>query len=170
MTMLRRLRVFSRSTKGAVTVEFVISFTLVFTMLMVIFELFFLMLRSTMLQRALDLTVREIRLGEYVNPTVGDMETVICNRMIALPDCDTSLTLEFTVIDKATFAMPGQVAPCVLRQPDVNGGRIAQPYNTGLENDLMVVRACVVADTITPVFSDAFTLFARSAFVNEPDD
>ena len=34
----------------------------------------------------------------------------------------------------------------------------------------MVVRACVVADTITPVFSDAFTLFARSAFVNEPDD
>lgn len=169
--MLRRLRLFSRSTDGAVMVEFVLGFVVVFTMFLIILELFFLMLRSTMLQRALDQTVREIRLGEYVNPTVGQMEQVVCDRMIALPDCRTSLTLEFTVIDEATFAMPGQVTPCAMRGDEqFNGGRTAQPYYTGLENELMVVRACVVAGTITPVFSEAFKLFARSAFVNEPDE
>jgi hypothetical protein len=168
--MLRRLRVFSRSTDGAVTVEFVLGFTVVFAMFLVILEVFFLMLRSTLLQRAVDQTVREIRLGQYVNPTVGMLEDVICGRMIALPDCARSLTLEFTAIDKATFAMPGQIEPCVLREQEVNGGRVEQPYYTGVPNELMVVRACVVAGTITPLIPEAFSLFARSAFVNEPDE
>lgn len=41
---------------------------------------------------------------------------------------------------------------------------------TGAPNELMVVRACVLVDTITPYLGSFFDLTARSAFVNEPGD
>lgn len=170
MTALRRVRVFFRSDEAAVTAEFVIGFSVLFTMFLLMLELFFLMVRVTSLQNALDITVRDVRLGLVVNPTVTSLEADICDQMLLPEDCKTSLTLEFTKIDLTTFAMPDQTEPCSRRSADVMAGRVSETYATGTENELMAVRACMVVDTLTPLMSDMFRIYARAAFVNEPAD
>ena len=168
--MPRRLRRFMRTERASATIEFVVAFPVVFLMFLVVLELAFLMARSTLLQQALDVTMREVRLGVVVNPTVSSLEQRVCSRMTTSADCERSLVLEFTTVDQATFAMPGPRAPCTRRSAAIMADRADETYNTGAENELMVVRACMVANTITPVLDDAFQLFARSAFVNEPRD
>ena len=170
MTLRRRLRHFLKAEHASATVEFVFAFPVVFAMFVIILELCFLMARSTLLQQALDVTMREVRLGTIVNPTVNDLEQQVCEGMITVPDCQESMVLEFTRVNTATFAMPGQQAPCTRRTEAIMSARSGETYDTGTENELMVVRACLVVDTITPLMDDAFELFARTAFVNEPAD
>ena len=162
------LRRFLRSEDGLVTAAYVVGFPVVFIFFMVILEMCFLMMRSTMLQHALDVTLREVRLGTMVNPTTTTLEQAICDRMSTFSDCTFSLTLEFTRIDTATFLLPGPMDPCVARSTTINSARASQVYVTGAPNELMAVRACVLVDTITPYLSDVFEVTARAAFVNEP--
>lgn len=166
--MRRALHRFLRRQQAAVTAEFVFAFPVVFLMLLVTLELLFLMARATLLHQALDVTMREVRLGNIVNPGVLTLESEVCDRMSIIPDCRSSMVLEFTRINQATFAMPGQQAPCVRRDAAFLAARAGETYDTGQQNDLMVVRACMVVDTITPMMGDIFQLFARTAFVVEP--
>ena len=157
-----------RSEDGAVTAAYVIGFPVVFIFFMIILELCFLMMRSTMLQHALDVTLRDVRLGTMVNPTTATLEQAICDGMGAFSGCTSSLTLEFTRIDTATFLLPAPMDPCVARSAVINAARANEVYVTGAPNELMAVRACVLVDTITPYLSDVFEVTARAAFVNEP--
>lgn len=166
--MRRRLRHFLRADKGAATAEFVILFPVVFMLLLVMLELAFLMARATLLQQALEVTMRDVRLGNIVNPTVSTLEDEVCEKMTTVNDCASSMVLEFTQINRATFAMPAPQAPCVRRSVDIMAARAGDIYDTGEVDELMVVRACMVVDPITPVLDDIFELFARTAFVNEP--
>lgn len=161
---------FLRSDRGDSTPVFVIGFPIVFFFFMAILELTFLMMRSTMLQRGLDITLREVRLGNMVNPNAATLEQAICNEISVFDDCTRSLTLEFTRVNTATFAMPAPLSPCVERTPAMMQARASDVYVTGAPNELMVVRACVLVDTITPYLGTFFDLTARSAFVNEPGD
>lgn len=167
---MRRIRHFLRDERAAITAEFVLAFPVVFLFLVVTLELTFLMARSTLLQQALDVTMREVRLGNIVNPGVLELEDMVCDRISVIPACQSSMTLEFTRVDQATFQMPGQQAPCVRRDDEALAARAGDIYDTGVQNDLMVVRACMVIDAITPFFGSEFELFARTAFVNEPTD
>lgn len=164
------LRRFLRAETGAVTAAYVVGFPVIFLLFMAILEMCFLMMRSTMLQRGLDMTLREVRLGNMVNPTMAALEQAICDRMSVFPDCTTSLTLEFTRIDTASFALPGPMDPCVARPATLMQARASEVYLTGAPNELMAVRACVLVDTVTPYLSDFFELTARAAFVNEPGE
>lgn len=164
------LRRFRQSQEGAVTAEFVIGFPIVFIMVLLLLELCFMMVRSTMLQHGLDTVLREVRLGEIVNPQATDLERMICDRIGIVPDCTTSLVLEFTQVDLATFAMPGTQAPCERRSEAMTQARAGQAYATGEQNQLVVVRACIVMDSITPYLTEVFQMTARSAFVVEPVD
>ncbi len=168
MRRFRPWRRFVRAEKGAITAEYVIGFPVIFLMVMAILELSFLMMRSTMLQRGLDLTLREVRLGTIINPTVTALEQAVCSRISIFPDCETSLVLEFTEVNRTTFDMPGPSEPCTRRSVEFMQQRAAEIYDTGEADSLMVVRACVVVDTITPFLSDVFRLSARSAFGHEP--
>lgn len=168
MTLRRALHRFFRDDRASASVELIFALPVVFAMFVVILELCFLMARSTLLQQALEVTMREVRLGAIVNPTVSSLEEQVCDRMSTIPDCESSMVLEFTRINLTTFAMPGQQAPCTRRTQEIRAARAGELYDTGLENELIVVRACIVVDTITPLMDDAFELFARTAFVNEP--
>lgn len=170
MTLRRRLCRFVRDRRAAASVEFLFAFPIVFTMFIIILELCFLMARNTLLQQALDVTMREVRLGVIANPSVTALEAQVCDRMLMVDDCAASMVLEFTRVNTTTFTMPGPQAPCTRRSEEIRAARAGEIYDTGAENDLMVVRACLVVDTITPIWDDAFQLFARTAFVNEPED
>lgn len=170
MTMHPRLRRFLRSDRAAASVEFILTFPIVFLMFLVVLELTFLMARTTLLHHALDVTMREVRLGTIVDPTVLTLEQEVCSNMTTIPGCQSSLALEFTQVDQATFAMPGPLAPCTRRSDAIQAARAADVYDTGSENELMVVRACMVVNSITPLLGTTFELFARTAFVIEPED
>ncbi len=168
--MRQRLSRFFRAEHATASIEFVIAFPVVFLMFLVTLELTFLMARNTLLQQALDVTMRDVRLGTIVDPTRISLEDRVCDRMPTISDCRDSLALEFTEVNQQTFAMPGQRAPCARRSIEDMTARANDTYETGEQNALIVVRACMVVDTITPVMTDAFDLFARTALVIEPTE
>lgn len=169
MTLRTRLRRFFRTDRAAATAEFVIGFPLVFLMFIVTLETCFLMMRATMLQRGLEMAIRDVRLGNIKNPLMSVMEQAVCDRIQIVPNCTSSLTLEFTLVNQASFQMPAPTQPCTVRSAADAQARSASIYSTGAANDLLVVRACLVVNAISPI-SDVYRLYSRTALVIEPDD
>ena len=176
MTRLRSgLRRFLRATEGTATVEFVIVFPVLLMLLFQSIEAGWIMVRYTMLQRAVDVTVRELRLGHLPNPTNDSLRTAICSLTTDITNCSSSLMIELKPIDTATYAMPSANAPCVDRTAKI------QPVTTvqqGGGDNLMLIRVCAVIDPLFPYTglglalpkdaSGGIDLVAASAFVNEP--
>ncbi|MEY4982396.1 MAG: hypothetical protein RIR62_662 [Pseudomonadota bacterium] len=171
--MTRRLfRRFLREEKAAVVAEFVIAFPIMFSFFLVTIETTFAMVRATMFERSLDLIVRDLRLGIVGRPSVNALflEERLCSRTSIFPDCEESVTIELTQINTATWDMPAPGTPCRRRSIEVDGDRQDLEYNTGGENRLILVRACMTIDTITPLDGGFdYNLWASGAFVNEPD-
>lgn len=168
------LRRFWRSTRASSTVEFVIVFPLFIYMLCLMAESGTLMLRQVMLDRALDITVRQLRIRTWDTPTQAILKSSICSNAWAT-NCSSNLMLELTPIPQGT-ALPSASATCVDRNATV------QPVTTfdgGTQNEMMLVRACLLFDPLFPSYglglqlaknsNGAYALVATSAFVNEPD-
>ena len=164
-----------REETGTATVEFVIVFPFFLGLMLSMFELSLITMRETMLERALDLTVREIRLETGAAPQHDEIKTRVCERAPVIPDCEKNLRLEMVQVDPRAWTLPDAEFDCVDRSQDV------QPVRTfvnGMENDLMLLRACA---KFSPVFPGAglgkklskdgagmAALIATSAFVQEP--
>jgi hypothetical protein len=132
------------------------------------------MLQTIMLDRALDTTVRELRIGKIANPTQASVRTRVCSAAIVLVDCDKNLALEFIPIaSEASYPSDGD--RCVDR-----GANIAPVLRSdaGARSQTVFVRACFVVDPITPGLgiglalpkdnTGAYRIIAKSAFANEP--
>ena len=76
--MRRGLGKYLRREDGTATVEFVIMFPLIMTVFMSMFEAAVLTTRYTMLERALDITVRGLRLNTGTAPTHAQVRDKIC--------------------------------------------------------------------------------------------
>lgn len=173
--MTRILNRFLRCESGTATMELVIILPLIFALFAAAMESGLLMTRSALLDRALDLTVRELRLGHVTNPSHDDLKQMICDRFLLVQHCNENLMLELQKVNMTTWVMPVEPTACVDRNAAV------QPVvelDLGQHNDLMLVRACLMADLIFPTSEfgarleqDAqggFAIVAVSAFVNEP--
>lgn len=171
MNLRRHLRAFLRNESAVVAAEWAIAFPVYFAMFLWSMEVTYMMTRTSMLERSLDVVIRDLRLGRLgtQNPTVQFLEERVCSRTTLFPDCMESLAMEFTIVNQTTFAMPNTDLPCVVRTPEIKAGRTAQTYNVGTANELMVVRACMLVNTIMPFDGPIiYRLNAASAFVNEP--
>lgn len=171
--MMRRLvSRFLREEKALVVAEFVIAFPIMFSFFLISLETTFAMVRSTMFERSLDMVVRDLRLGIVGRPTVDAifLEQRLCSRTSLFPDCEESLTIELMQIDTTTWALPAPGTPCRRRSIEVDGDRSNLEYNTGAENRMILVRACMTIDSITPLDGGFdYNIWASGAFVNEPD-
>lgn len=170
-----------RREDGNASVEFVVVFPVLFYMLICAVESGYMLARSVMLDRALDLTVRTLRLGLLPGIQHEQLKGLICDDAALkntglMRQCESILKLELRPIDTASFQPLNNSPTCVDRNP----GAI-QPvteFRLGAENELMLVRACAVVDPIFPLTgvgfhlpkdsSGGFQLVAMSAFVNEP--
>ncbi len=172
---INRLAGFGSDTKGAATVEFVILAPILFTTVFSVFESGWLMTKYMMLDRGLDLAVREVRLG--LDPTASEtsIKAKVCEYALILRDCETSLMIEMTPI--ATVAdIPTTATTCADR---TGGTTPLASFATGARSQIMYVRACAVVDPIFPGMgiglqlpkdaSGGFALLATSVFVNEPE-
>lgn len=177
MTRLRRLlQRFRKSEDGSATVEFVIIFPLFMFLFVSCFELGTVMLRQTMLDRGIDMAVRQVRIGAVPNVTHDILKDMICDRAAILPNCNTELKLEMRVIDPRAWVNMPAVADCIDRAdrslPVLN-------FQTGLPNQMMVLRACHLFDPYFPTFGlgefiprqsgDAYALISTSSYVVEPN-
>lgn len=174
-TLRDGLRRFWHATEGTATVEFVMVFPVIMMLLFQSIEASWIMVRSTMLDRAVDMTVRDLRLGHLPNPTNDSLRQHICGLTTGIANCTSSLMIELKPLDTTTFALPSNNAPCVDRTANI------QPVTTvqqGVGDNLMLIRVCAVVDLIFPGTglglalpkdaSGGIDLIATSAFVNEP--
>ncbi|MBD3765518.1 MAG: pilus assembly protein [Rhodobacterales bacterium] len=174
---LARLSRFWREESGALaSLEFVLVFPVMFVFFFVGMEHGLMVTRQVLLERSLDLTVRELRLGRVPSPDHDLLKRMICDRTPLIDDCTTALMLELRPISTQTWNLPAPTATCVDRDATV------QPTTTldlGLANDMMLIRACAMFDPVFPfnvqrgyvpvTANGDYPIVATSAFVNEPD-
>lgn len=173
-----RVRRFLRGGRGSATVEFVIVFPLFLTLLCSTAESGLLMLRQVMLDRALDIAVRDLRIGTWQEPTHDLVKRRICDAALMIPDCEDTVLLELREISTATWDLPATDATCVDRPAELNPMANMPDFRQGGGDALMLVRACAVFDPIFPgaglgldLVGDRdgnYALVSASVFVNEP--
>ncbi len=164
-----------RREDGNSTIEFVILFPIFMVLFMSAFEIGLLMVRQVMLDRATDVAVRSLRIGEWTDPTHEKVKDSICDAALVLPDCGYNLRLALKRIDKSTWS-PGFASPaCVDKSEEIQP---AVEFEPGIQHEIMMVRVCVLQKPFFPLTGlglqmprqddDHYALFSMSAFVNEP--
>jgi len=172
---MKTLRTFLQRTDGSSTLEFVLLFPAYVIILLAAVESGIMMINNVLLERGVDIAVRELRLGVSVPADEEALKKDVCNAAAFIADCTTNLRLELVRIDTSTFDMPTASATCVQRD------QLTQPalsYTRGTDHDLMLIRACAI---FTPYFPTTglglrlpkdgtghYALTAASAFVVEP--
>lgn len=173
----RTLRAFGLSEKGVASVEFVIVFPFFVGVFLSSFEVAIMNIRAVVMERSVDIAVREIRLGGGTSIEHNDVRTQICNNAILIPECEDVTKIELTRVDRDTWtANVEDQADCQDRLDEI---KPPKNFQNGTANDLMLIRVCAVVDTIFPTFgvgrsipqdeNGGYILISSSAFVNEPN-
>ena len=171
-TALRRLR---DREDGSMVVPFALWTPVFLGLILSSIELGTVTIRHTALERAMDETVRDLRLGTGTAVDHASLKTAICQRAAVLPDCETTLHLEMLRLSVRDWTTPPLVADCVDTAQAANPQR---NFTFGSANEMMFLRACYKYQPITPagtlsssLAKDAqgyTALVAQAAFVHEP--
>ena len=168
---------FRRNEDGNATIEFAILFPLMLMVLFAAVELGMINYRQIMLDRAMDMTVRDIRLGTGGDMQHDDIRDPICARsgFIKMAECNVSLKLEMVRLDPFNWGGIPPQADCV---DSVEEADPLINFTNGGSNDLMFLRACASVDVLFPNWGlgealqkddgGRVNLYASSAFVQEP--
>lgn len=161
---------------GTASVEFAMSVPLIIMILMAAFESGFLMVRAIMLEQSVDMTMRELRLGHYPLPDADLLKEEICKRSVILKDCEDSIVIEMVRVNTASWTLPTNQVACVDREEEIMP---VTQLQIGQQNDIMLVRVCVVQDAMFPTSGigldlpkeseGGYGLVAVTAFVTEPN-
>jgi hypothetical protein len=167
---------FGRAETGTATLEFAILFPFFITIFLSAVELGMITVRHAMLERGLDLAVRDVRLGTGAIPQHDDLVVEICDFAGLIPNCAATLRLEMLQVNlrNPAVSIPDNV-DCVDQSEEVSPVR---NFVNGQENELMIIRACVKFDPIFPTSglgkqlnvdgAGQAALVASAAFVQEP--
>lgn len=171
----RSLRTLGLSEKGAATVEFVIVFPFFLGVFLSGYEVAIMNMRAVMVERAMDIAVRNIRLSSGAELDYDMVVSDICRDAFLIPDCENTMMIELIEVDKANWNGMQHRAECVQR------GQSMQPlvkFKNGQQNQLMLMRICAVVDPVFPGVgvgrtmprdaSGGYQIISTSAFVNEP--
>lgn len=170
------LQRFRRSEDGNGTIEFVLFVPFFLMLFLSSFELGMLLARNVMLDRGMDIAIRQVRLGQMDPVNHGRMKSAVCDAAVIIPDCMNSLRLEMRPLDPRNWANIPNGADCV----DVEDPSIpVRQFVAGQPNQLMIVRACALFNPIAPTAAlgaglhrqsgDMYALTSSAAYVVEPD-
>lgn len=172
-----RFTTFARNQRGTATLEFVILFPVIMLLFIGAFETSMIMVRQVMLERTLDQAVRALRLSQGATVSADDVRSMICAEVAVLPDCASLLSIDLVQIDRTTYAMPADNDLCVHRGPELVTPETQ--FDFGADNQIMLLRACMIVDRILPFSgfglnlvrdsSGGLHMIAAAVFVNEPD-
>lgn len=166
-----------RDESGVASIEFVMAIPVLMAIFSASFESGLFMTRKIMLEQSVDIVMRELRLGHYPSPVTTDtLKTEICKRTVVFNDCAANMMIELQKISTSDAILPTITPECRdLSQP-------IKPSTTlqiGAENELMLVRACIIVDALFPTTGIGLDLTRTtngggiqivtvSAFSNEP--
>lgn len=171
----RALRRFLRSDEASATVEFVIIFPAFILLMLSAFESGMLMTRQAMLERGVDMAIRQVRIGAMDPVTHDDLRDAICAQSAIIPNCASELKIEMRRVDLMSWTSIPARADCVNRE---DYGAPLEAFQAGSANQLMFVRVCALFDPVFPTAGlgaqlpvrsgGAYALVSTSAFVIEP--
>ena len=176
---IRRIfRPFRKDERGLASIEFALFFPLYVGLFFWAVELGIITIKSVMLDHAMDVSMRELRLGLVDDPTSDKLKDAICDRARIIGECDEQLMIEMRPISTQTWAIPA--TPIACRNNDVPDMQPVVTFDPGRQQELVLVRACIMIPVLMPN-----TMFGRqlieaadgtgrigistiSSFVNEP--
>lgn len=172
MKFFRNLRSFRADERGYSTAEFTIVATTFLTGFFWVFETGLIMTKQMMLERALDITVRELRLASSPTFTHDYIKTKICSLALVFRECDTNMLLEMETFEPSSGFT--QDYKCYDKENEITPVTNWQP---GLRSEIVYMRACIIIDPMMPNGIALFPgssaagvpLIASTAFVNEPE-
>jgi hypothetical protein len=176
----QRVRRILRRDDAATTVEFVVLFPVVLLVFFIAAENVVVNLKTTILDSAVDRTIRELRMGMIAAPSQSVLESLICEKMGSPINCVADLVLEMTVgtFSSSTGAviLPSASAACVSKSTFVDP---VVSFSFGGSNDLIFVRACYTVDVSMPMSIGTVSvadqvgtehrLISTAVFMNEPN-
>ncbi|WP_096786305.1 TadE/TadG family type IV pilus assembly protein [Rhodobacter sp. CZR27] len=164
-----------RDDGGNATVEFVLVFPVIIWIFFAAMESGLYMTRYVLFDRAVDMAMRDLRLGLIADPDAAKLKDAICNNAILVEDCATSLHIELVSIDTDSWDFPTDPVTCIDRSRPM--APVIEP-DLGAPNEIMLVRACATMDAIFPTTGIAanmtkdgnggYFIVSSSGFVNEP--
>jgi len=171
----RLFRAFRRDESGSGTIEFVLILPAFIAIFLSTFELGMLMTRHVMLDRGLDMAVRQVRLGLITPLNHDTFKAEICQNASIIPDCINQLKLEMQPIDPRAWTIIPAAVDCADRDDPAIPAR---SFVAGASNQLMILRACALFDPYFPttgigaslprMSGGSYGLISVSTFVIEP--
>lgn len=168
-------RRFAREEDGTTTAEFAVVFPLFLALMIASLELSFVTMRHTMLERGLDMAVRDIRLGTGTAPSHEAIKQRICDESFVFNNCEENLRLEMIPTDIRNL---GSLSESVMCTDRAETGDPVISFTPGQQNQLMLLRACVKYDPLFPGYALAtamdsdengqIAIVSMTAFVQEP--
>jgi len=173
--MITRIKTFLRRDDGVATIDFTLMFPVVMGLFMCAAEMGAIQMRQPMMERAMDIVVRDLRLGkpEYRDPAV--LKAAVCAEALLLSDCETNMKLEMGPVITRGFQYWDGGGDCIDRNQTVNP---VINFTAGSNNEIMLIRFCYLHDPIfpavglgkalPPVVNGGYKMMASTFFVNEP--
>jgi TadE-like protein len=185
--MMHRLRNFLGDESGTATIEFVLLVPIILTIFFASFESSFYMIRSVMLERSVDIVVRDIRLGTLTNLNHKLLKQKFCETsalVYSVDACVAKMRIWMQPINTATFSMVTPQRYCMDKSAAVNPD-VAPPtgeFAYGSDNDIMLLQICLLEEPLFPTTivgaalvaangngdDENYGLVVTSVFVNEP--
>lgn len=173
-SFLPALRRFCASEDGNAVAAFALWLPLFVGIIVSAVELGTITVRHTQLERALDQSVRDLKIG-VTAPTHDALKASICARTTVLPGCSQTLHLEMIPLDMRNLQAPSATADCADTTQDATPQRV---FSHGSGGTLMFLRACYKFRPLTPAATlnaslpkddQGYTaIISTSAFVYEP--
>jgi len=176
---VNKFRRFRRKEDGSATIEFVLLFPVFMSLFLLGFESGFFMVRNVIFERAVDIAIRDVRLGNGRVPEFDDLKANICSNALLLNDCVDNIQIEMQTVQ----IVPGGIDPlrtptrCVDTLSDEDQSQFTT-FDLGEQNSMMVVRVCSLMEPFFPTtrlgaglgvdVEGNVAMVITSAFVNEP--
>lgn len=193
MGFFRKLQGFRRNDDGVITIEFVLLLPMILALVFWVIEIGVLSMRWVTLENALDKTMRDVRITNFVAEYDGAraqhdaLKDRICQYASTLSSCQADVKLELIPAD-ANGGAPDAAVSCTDRavDPDTTSNEdylvtLGNPIGLA-EREIMFARACILIDPIVPpAFAQpillgatggegeqVYALVSTNAFVLEP--
>lgn len=179
--MRKLLRKFRKDEDGSPTIEFVIFMPLFILLFLTSFEAGYYMVRGVLLDRGVDVAVRQVRLSNGQVPDYPTMKRLICAGAGLLPNCENNLQIQMEQVPIAPGGIASFQAPsrCVDVE-STDDPLTGTAFDTGFQNQLMIVRVCALMQPMFPTSGIGagmsvdsqgnYAIVRAAAFVTEPGD
>ncbi|MDD9921488.1 MAG: pilus assembly protein [Boseongicola sp.] len=178
--MFNQLKKFRKNQDGNATIEFVFLFPIIIFLFLMGFESSYYMVRNVMLERAVNVAVRDVRLSDGNMPSFNTFRQNICDQAAILPDCMNSLQVEMEQIPIAVGgvdAVKGSIKCINKNAADYQDG---VNFDMGTQNTMMVIKVCALSEPLFPSTGlgvrmqrfgqGKYAIVTTAAFVTEPGD